>query len=589
MSNTPNVVPFITAEIDRILDTYGNHPSFCLFATGNELGAAEDPFLNPSVEHNQKKDPRHFYTASSHPADAKRPDDYFVAAATERGIVRGLHAGPNGWSTDFDHSANMVGVDRPLLSHEVGQYCMFANFNEIPKYTGTLRARNMEIFRDLMDRLATGEYIKRLYKEEYEKLLRTSNIAGFQSLGLYDFPGQGSTFTGLLDAFRDSKGIITAEEYRRFHDVTVLLLKMSKREWTNDETFSADIVVSHFGPSDLAGLSVDWKLVDEQGATQQSGTLPATDTPTGGITSLGHLEIPLSSLKAGAKYSIELSASSPAVRNEWDIWVLSASTDAPPVGEVQVFTDWDDDVAAALAAGEKVLLLPDPARINSPINGQFMTVFWNMRLFPTQPGTMGIQCDPNHPALAGFPTDFHTDWQWNNLLGNYKPMMLDGTPHGYRPIVQVVDDYGRNHKLGAIIECTVGPGKLLVCSIDLRTDMGGRHTARHMLRSLLDYMNTPDFAPNTPLSEQFIANLIVSKVEDQGPPADQARAVLDVVAAGQAPKGENTKWSKAQDRSEKLDSGLDYSVKNATCWNDDQGSAWFGNAPEIEILCPVGI
>lgn len=600
MSNTPGLVPFLTAEIDRILDAYGNHPSFCLFSTGNELGKGTDPFLGPSVEHNRNKDPRHFYTATTHPYDAKRNDDYFVAAATDRGIVRGISAGPDGWGTDSDHSANLTGVDRPLVAHEIGQYCMFANFDEIPKYTGVLRPRNMEIFRDSLEahhmldqaedfRVATGEFIERLYKEEYEKMLRTSNLSGFQSLGIYDFPGQGSTYIGLLDAFRDSKGIITPEEYRRFHDATVLLLRMPRREWLDTETFAADIEVSHYGPSNLDGLVVDWKLVDQRGGVQASGSLPAKEVQTGSLTPLGSLNIPLAELIVPAKYTIKLSVSSPVVRNEWDIWVLSSSTAAPDAGDVQVLKDWEDGVSEALAAGGKVLLLADPMRVNSPIQGRFLPVFWNMRLFANQSGTMSILLDPEHPAFDGFPTDSHSDWQWNDLLKHYKPMLLDDTLPDYRPLVQMIDDYGRNHKLGAVIECRVGPGKLLVSSIDLRADMENRPVARHLLRSLLDYMNTTAFDPYMPLDEGFLeAMLTAPMVLDNGAPEHPERAVLDINAAANAPAGVDAPWSQSQDKAVKLSSGLDYAITSARCWRDARGSAWVGSAPEIEVACPKG-
>ena len=196
--------------------------------------------------------------------------------------------------------------------------------------------------------------------------------------------------------------------------------------------------------------------------------------------------------------------------------------------------------------------------------------------------------DPAHPAFASFPTDAHTDWQWNDLLANYKPMLLDDTPPAYRPLVQVIDDYGRNHKLGAVIECTVGPGKLLVSSIDLRTNMDNRPTARQLLGSLLDYMNTPAFAPTTPLPEDFMVHLTVSKIEDNGFPANPEDAVLDIAAASHAPEGKGSPWSKAQDGATKCASKMDYTIAKAQCWRDAQGAAWFGGAPEIEITCPVG-
>src|SRR5512137_1839475 len=32
------------------------------------------------------------------------------------------------------------------------------------------------------------------------------------------------------------------------------------------------------------------------------------------------------------------------------------------------------------------------------------------------PTTMGILCDPKHPALAEFSTEFHNNWQWWYLV-----------------------------------------------------------------------------------------------------------------------------------------------------------------------------
>ncbi len=62
------------------------------------------------------------------------------------------------------------------------------------------------------------------------------------------------------------------------------------------------------------------------------------------------------------------------------------------------------------------------------------------RKMPLAPGTLGILCDPNHPAFADFPTEFHSNWQWFNLLRNSRSMILDAMPAGYRPIVQVIDN-----------------------------------------------------------------------------------------------------------------------------------------------------
>jgi hypothetical protein len=129
---------------------------------------------------------------------------------------------------------------------------------------------------------------------------------------------------------------------------------------------------------------------------------------------------------------------------------------------------------------------------------------------PVAPGTLGILCEPGHPALAGFPTEFHGNWQWWQLVKNSRPVILDDMPPGYRPIVQVIDNFERNHKLGLIFEARVGKGRLLVCAIDLLR-LKDKPEARQMLRSLLDYAASSRFAPGAELSRELLALLIPTR------------------------------------------------------------------------------
>jgi len=190
------------------------------------------------------------------------------------------------------------------------------------------------------------------------------------------------------------------------------------------------------------------------------------------------------------------------------------------------------------------MFMPDSARELGPVRqganalpGSFMPVFWNMRLF-NQIGTMGILCDPSHPALAEFPSESHSDWQWADILGMFsaaesfrragagadycdelfrdtgdvagrsKAFILNETPAEFRPIIQVIDNYERNAKLGAVFETRVGPGKLLVCGIDLDTDIDRRPAARQLRTSLLHYAGGNEFAPEYELPEELIIRLL---------------------------------------------------------------------------------
>jgi len=43
----------------------------------------------------------------------------------------------------------------------------------------------------------------------------------------------------------------------------------------------------------------------------------------------------------------------------------------------------------------------------------FSSIFWNTSWTRGQkPHTLGILCNPSHPALSEFPTEYHSDWQW---------------------------------------------------------------------------------------------------------------------------------------------------------------------------------
>jgi hypothetical protein len=117
---------------------------------------------------------------------------------------------------------------------------------------------------------------------------------------------------------------------------------------------------------------------------------------------------------------------------------------APPPGVV-VVEELNDKAHAALKAGGKVLLLVPPKRVKNadkdPVTLGFSSIFWNTAWTQRQaPTTLGILCDPKHPALAEFPTDFHSNWQWWYLVTRAAPMILDDLPAGLRPTVQVIDD-----------------------------------------------------------------------------------------------------------------------------------------------------
>ena len=146
------------------------------------------------------------------------------------------------------------------------------------------------------------------------------------------------------------------------------------------------------------------------------------------------------------------------------------------------------------------------------MRGSFLPVFWSPVWFPSQqPNANGILCDPRHPAFAQFPTDLHSNWQWWELLNNSRTLILDDTPAEFRPIVQVVDNFARNHKLGNLFEARIGAGKLLVCTMDLPRIASQQPAAKQLLASLYAYAGSTSFRPPQALEAVTLDELFNSK------------------------------------------------------------------------------
>lgn len=509
----PQQDAFIEQELMGIIHTYGNHPSFCLMTIGNEFGGPNE-ILTHWVDMLIKGDPRHFYSsASSGQITANRQ-------WTEIGDGRGIH-GPgtmsdaliaithvvDWWLSDrfpSDSSALFKDIKRPVIGHEIGQWTFFPNFDEIKKYTGVLKAKNFELVRDslqangMLDEArsfvqSTGKQAVLLYKEEIENLLRTPGYAGFSLLDLHDYPGQGTALVGLLDPFWASKGFITPEEFKRFCGTTVPLLRLPKRTYTTSETFSARAEIAHFGPTDLQGVQPEWTIRGKNDQIVAKGSLATLNLVTGKLTELGNISAPLNKAVAPGKFIITVSLKNTPFSNSWDIWVYPLPAIATTPNNVIVSHSWDEATRAALAQGKRVVLFPDNLDSSKYLIGSFLPVFWSPIMFQAIPNTMGILCDPKNPLFSFFPTEAYSNWQWWNLLQGSKTIILNKTPAGFRPLIQVIDNFARNFKLGNVFEARVDKGSLLVCSLNL-SDNKLPETAS-FLKSLYFYVGSNSFNP----------------------------------------------------------------------------------------------
>jgi hypothetical protein len=519
------------AETKRILRAYGNHPSFVLLSASNEAHGNWKPCLTRWVEHFRAEDPRRLYTPDTGWSLIDEPGpvsgaDYLAIGRLGPYRVRG----ESGWF-GRDYQDSLDGVNVPVIAHEVGQWVAYPDFDVIKKFTGFMRPGNYEIFRDsaaahgLLDRnkdlaQASGRFQLQCYKEEIEANLRTPGIAGFQLLELHDYTGQGTALVGSLDPFWETKGYVTPDEFKKFCNQTVPLARLRQRTFTTTDKFDVHVEVAHFGPADLEVSMAAWQVLDSADKVITEGTFAATNIPIGRGFALGNVTVDLSTLPAPAQYSLRVvigqTSHIPAGRfgvlppfiNDWTFWLYPAriSDSTPP--DVFVTSSWDQ-AEKKLSAGGKVLFLPHNADLDwwSPPLAH-LPVFWNALMGPGWTRMLGLWCNPRHPALAQFPTDANCDWQWTEIIHNTRAINLDRLPHDLQPIVQAIDDWNRNYKLGIVFECKVGPGKLMVCSANLEDSMDSRPVARQLRRSLLDYMAGAKFDPQVAVSAADIASLL---------------------------------------------------------------------------------
>ena len=427
-----------------------------------------------------------------------------------------------------DFTESIGGIAVPVIGHETGQFQVYPDYREIAKYTGVLRARNLEVFRErlkeagMLDQAhdfvrASGALSAICYREDIETALRTPGLGGFQLLDLQDFPGQGTALVGMLNVFMEPKGFIGPEAWRKFCCETVPLLRMKKYTWTTEETFMGRVQVAHYGPADLPDARVTWTVSGSDARQVAAGRFDPVTIEQGTVFEVDMLSLPLGDIAAPQKLTITVAIQGTGYCNDYEIWVYPRKVDTRIPSGVLVA---DRFVAAAtqehLTAGGAVLLLPRLDELPHSIKGSFQTDFWCFPMFrrgaerrgiEVAPGTLGLLCDPATPALAAFPTEFHSNWQWWHLLKNSRPIMFDDTPDDYRPTVQVIDNFERNHKLGLIAETRVGKGKMLICAIDLLGNQD-KPEARQLLHSLLRYLDSAAFAPKTELDGELLKKLL---------------------------------------------------------------------------------
>lgn len=542
-------------ETDRMIKAYGNHPSFMLLSASNEPKGKWKESLSRWVEHYRGEDPRRLYASGTghterEIADVTKGTDYL---AIHRIGPLMLRREP-GWFGG-DYAESLAEINIPVISHEVGQWAAYPDYDIIKKFTGYLRPGNYEIFRDSMKAhglieknrqfvQASGRFQFACYKEEIEANLRTPGLGGFQLLDLHDYLGQGTALVGLLDAFWEPKTYATADEFKQFCNTTVPLARL-RRVFTTDDRFDVDVEVAHFGAEPIENAKGVWRILGPPPPIV--GEWETRTIPIGKNISLGKIAADLSTYLAPGEYKLivtmapasffqpvtRLIAPGPGVvrgvtyfENEWSFWVYPGASSLPAKyspgaqecgpsrsQEVLIANSWDE-AEARLLTGGKVLFVPRNSDLDwtsPPLDS--VPVFWNRLMTPAWGRMLGLWIDRPWGAskshtLDGFPTSANFDWQWAQIIHNVRAVNLDRLPQELDPTVWAIDDWNRNYKLGVVFECLVGEGRLLVSAFDVSKPADSNPVARQLRRALLNYMRSDCFQPGVPVSREEIRGLL---------------------------------------------------------------------------------
>lgn len=516
---------FIYLEGDRIMEAYGNHPSFCMLAYGNEpAGNNQAEFLGKLLTYWKSKDNRRVYTAAA--GWPFIPENDYNLSPEPRiqrwgeGLKSIINAQPP--RTDFDYGDYVSKFSVPVVSHEIGQWCAYPDFREIPEYTGVLKATNFEIFRETLSEnnmgdqaeaflMASGKLQALCYKAEIEAALRTPGFAGFHLLQLHDFPGQGTALVGVLNSFFESKGYITPEEFRMFCNQTVPLARMKKLVYKNNESFNGEIELAHFGEKSLINPVISCRIVNSGNETLYSKTFTRDIVENGNCIQIGSLSYDLSGISGPQKLTLEVSVENTPFRNRWDFWVYPRRQDPVP-GNVYITDRLDKKTTEELKKGGSVLLLTYGhigKETGAGVAIGFSTIFWNTAWTHNQPPhTLGILVDPKNGLFSEFPTEYHSNWQWWDPVTHSQAMIINGFPPDLKPLIQPIDTWFENRRLALAFESRTAGGKLMVCSIDLRKDIDERPVSKQLLLSILKYMNSKSFNPKADLDVKEIKGLL---------------------------------------------------------------------------------
>jgi len=511
---------YLIEEGYRIMRDFGNHPSFVMLSMGNELWGSKER-INSFLHEYKKTDRRHFYTQGSNNfqfvPEVLEEEDVFcgVRFAKER-LFRGSYAmcdAPQGHiqikAPDSSHnydsiitplkmsdeerntegyieiqygtgtksvkaeSINKALVPQiPVISHEIGQFCVFPDFTELDRYDGSQQPLYLNIYKDRMVKnntfkqwkaffRAAGTFAVDCYRREIETALRSKELSGFQLLDLQDFPGQCIALVGVLNSWLENKGLVSPSEWRRFCNDTVILGEINSFVVKEGQKLKIPVKLSVCNRKSFKGSALSCRIIVDTEVVKEN-TLPITYLKDTRLQEVGIVSYSVPRLEKACKIRIVLQIVGTEYSNEYTLW---AYPDYPvKISETEILYENKrlliahslEESKAFQSKGEPFIYIPEPEE--DSVEGTYCTDFWNYPMFRSisenmnrkvPVGTLGLYIHKENEFFKNFPCENYSTPQWFHLVMHSHCNVLDGKEE-CRPIVQPIDNIERCHKLGML-------------------------------------------------------------------------------------------------------------------------------------------
>jgi hypothetical protein len=126
--------------------------------------------------------------------------------------------------------------------------------------------------------------------------------------------------------------------------------------------------------------------------------------------------------------------------------------------------------------------------------------------YPTYEDRVNGTIIQSHPALGDLPHEGFADLLFFRMIGNSAPIDIGALGlTGDDPLIRCIHQYLIGRPLAYLVECALGKGGLMLCSLDLNQTWP---EARYLLSQLCTYVAGDQFKPITGITEETLVRLL---------------------------------------------------------------------------------